>query len=108
MTLSFFMLSVFHLFATYTLMTGVMKKIGSASQDFSSQASTCPQTLREYSEGEVHNTCIPPPTDHAAFYVPSSGAPPLLCLFMEQGIDGQPIGSALRLSDGRTLWCNYL
>lgn len=103
----FFLICSFSLAKFIALSTHFFFLLNSASQDFKNQAVDCPQEASQFWESPSSN-CIPPPTDHAAFYVPLQGAAPALCLLIQKIAEDYNITMTIRDSEAKELQCQYL
>lgn len=105
--LMFFLICILSLEHFIALSTGLFSQLNSASQDFEHQMNDCPQEARDFWDNPKPD-CIPPPTDHAAFYVPPQGATPALCLFINRIAEEHRISLIIRDSQDKELQCQYL
>ena len=88
--------------------TAVLDKLAIASQSFSQQSEDCPQAPGDYWQFSDVGNCIPPPTDHAARFVPKNSAAPALCLFVQRAQVETGVRLLIRSPEGSVLSCNYL
>ena len=83
----------------------ILMQIEAASHSFPNASEECPREIADYWFNEYPKQCLPPPTDHGAYFVPRGGAAPALCLFVQNLQDSRDIKLT---HNNREYSCSYL